>query len=170
MNLAMKWIDDLRGTDSIREVARKSGIAQPTLARQINNGQLTFESVRDVSRAYGRAVLADLITLGHLSESDAGIEGIERALSAATDEQLVVEVGKRLDVTPSSMVWDAPASEAIERAENVSGTGKDAIVTPFNPIGADLTAAEADELLKNHRYAADKRDGRDEEAEADPHP
>lgn len=117
MNLAMKWIDDLRGTDSIREVSRKAGIPQPTLARQVNNDQLSFETVRDVARAYGRPVIADLIALGFLTAGDAGIEGIDRALAAATDEQLVVEVGRRLDVTPSSMVWDAPVSEAVARSE-----------------------------------------------------
>lgn len=169
MNRSMKWVDEVRGTDSLREVARRIGTTHSTLARQVNNDQLTFETVREIARAYDRPVLADLITLGHLSTEDAGIEGVERALHSATDAQLVLEVSRRLDVAPS-MLWDAPISEAVERAENVSGAGKDAIVTPFNPIGDDLTAAEANDLLKNHRYAADERDGRDEEAEADPHP
>lgn len=102
------------------EVARRSQIPQPTLSRQINNDLLSFETVRDISRAYDRAVLADLIATGHLTTADAGIEGVERALSAATDEQLVVEIGKRLEVTPSSLLWDAPVSDAVDRAENVT--------------------------------------------------
>lgn len=119
MNLSSKWIDGVRGTDSMSEVARRSDIPQPTLSRQVNNDQLTFETVRDVSRAYGRAVLADLMATGHLNADDAGVGTIERALASASDEQLVLEVGRRLDVTPSSMLWDAPASEAVDRASNV---------------------------------------------------
>lgn len=120
MNESMKWVDEVRGVDSLREVARRLGTTHSTLARQINNDQLTFESIRDIARAYRRPVLADLIRLGHLSAEDAGLEGIERALSSATDEQLVVEIGRRLEVTPASIMWDAPVSEAVERAENVT--------------------------------------------------
>lgn len=180
MNEAMQWIDDVRGTDSLRGAARKANITSAKLIRQVNDNQLTFETVRDVSRAYGRSVLADLIALGHLSEADAGIEGIERALAAATDEQLVVEVGRRLEVTPSSLNWDVPVTEAVERAGNVSGSRQDATVHDLkarrqavgleSALGEDLTADEAAELLKTHRFAADERDGRDEEAEADPYP
>lgn len=118
MNKAMEWIDEVRGTDSLREVARRTGLNQATLNRQVNLDQLTYESVRDIARAYGRPVLADLIALGHLTESDAGIEGVERALHSATDAQLVLEVSRRLDVAPS-MLWDAPISEAVERADAV---------------------------------------------------
>lgn len=112
----MKWVDEVRGTDSLREVARRIGTTHSTLARQVNNDQLTFETVREISRAYDRPVLADLITLGHLSTEDAGIEGVERALHSATDAQLVLEVSRRLDVAPS-MLWDAPISEAVSRAD-----------------------------------------------------
>lgn len=109
----------MRGSDSLREVARRTNLNQATLNRQVNLDMLTFETVREVSRAYGRSVLADLIALEHLTESDAGIEGIGRALAAATDEQLVVEIGKRLDVTPSALLWDSPVTEAVDRAGNV---------------------------------------------------
>lgn len=112
----MKWVDEVRGTDSLREVARRIGTTHSTLARQVNNDQLTFETVREISRAYDRPVLADLITLGHLSTVDAGIEGVERALHSATDAQLVLEVSRRLDVAPS-MLWDSPISEAVSRAD-----------------------------------------------------
>lgn len=119
MNESMKWIDTVRGADSIREVARKSGIPQPTLARQVNAGQLTFESTRDISRAYGRSVLADLVSVRHLTHEDVGIDGIDRALAAASDEQLVSEVARRLDIAPSSTMWDSPISQASEVSSNV---------------------------------------------------
>lgn len=114
----MKWIDEVRGGDSLREVARRVGAHQATLNRQINLDMLTFEMVRDISRAYERAVLSDLISTGHLSISDAGINDIDTALHASTDAQLVAEVGRRLGVT-SSTLFDAPISEAITAAGNV---------------------------------------------------
>ena len=120
MNESMRWVDEVRGVDSLREVARKIGTTHSTLARQINGDQLTFDSVREIARAYRRPVLSDLMRLNFLSAQDAGMEGVERALSAATDEQLVIEIARRLDVTPSSMLWDAPVTEAVERAENVT--------------------------------------------------
>lgn len=113
----MKWIDEVRGNDSLREVARRAGLHQATFNRQVNLGALTFEVARDISRAYGRPVLADLIALGHLSASDAGADDIERILHAASDEQLVLEVARRLDATSIGTIYDKPVSEAIEEAE-----------------------------------------------------
>lgn len=119
MNESMKWVDEVRGVDSLREVARRIGTTHSTLTRQIGADQLTFESVREISRAYRRPVLADLIRLGHLTTADAGVSGLERVLATATDEQLVHEIAQRLDTTASSTLWDAPVSEAFARAENV---------------------------------------------------
>ncbi|MFC4223537.1 hypothetical protein [Lysinibacter cavernae] len=120
MNNAMNWIDSIRGNDSHREVARKIGTTHSTLTRQVNQDQVTFETVRAVARAYGRPVVAELIATGHLTPEDAGAEGLERALQTATDEQLVVEVGRRLNVTQISGLWDAPISEAVQTAATVS--------------------------------------------------
>ncbi|MFD4957105.1 hypothetical protein [Microbacterium sp. NPDC058389] len=119
MNLAMKWIDEVRGADSLREVARRARVHQATLSRQINLDQLTFESVRDIARAYERPVLADLIATGHLAPSDAGVGDIDTALRAASDEQVVLEIGRRLGVVELSPLFDAPISEAVERAGEV---------------------------------------------------
>jgi len=114
----MKWIDDVRGTDSIREVARRVGMNQGTLNRQVNLDQLTFEVVRDISRAYGRPVLADLVQLGHLSHDDLGVNDVASFLRSVTEEQLVYELGCRLGVS-GSILFDAPISVAVAAASNV---------------------------------------------------
>lgn len=118
MNIAMKWVDTVRGADSIREVARRSGINQATLNRQVNLDMLSFESVRDISRAYERAVLADLITTNHLNPSDVGVDDIANALNAATDAQLVAAVASRLGVDLT--IFDKPITEAFSDAANVT--------------------------------------------------
>lgn len=115
----MKWLDEVRGTDSIREVARRVGMNQGTLNRQVNLDQLSFDTVRDVSRAYGRPVLSDLIALGHLAPHDVGVDSLEAALRSATDEHLVMEIARRLEISPSSSIYDAPLTTAVTSSSNV---------------------------------------------------
>lgn len=119
----MKWLDDVRGTDSVREVARRVGMNQGTLNRQINLDLLTFEVVRDISRAYGRPVLGDLVQTGHLSPSDLGVSDVDTVLRSATEEELIVEVGRRLGVS-GSVLFDVPISAAVASASNVVGHGR----------------------------------------------
>lgn len=128
----MQWIDEVRGNDSLRGAARKAGITSAKLIRQVNDDLLSFETVRDVSRAYGRSVVADLIATRHLTRDDAGAEGLELVLRTATDEDLVVEVGRRLGVTAVGTLFDKPISEAVTEAtihkfpsRDVSGSDQD---------------------------------------------
>lgn len=114
----MKWVDEVRGADSIREVARRSGINQATLNRQINLDVLSFESVRDISRAYDRVLLADLVATGHIAQSDIGTDDIANALYAASDAQLVAAVAMRLGVDLS--IFDKPITEAFSTASNIT--------------------------------------------------
>lgn len=120
MNESMKWLDEVRGNDSIRETARKIGTTHSTLTRQATMQQLSFETVRDIARAYGRPVIADLITLGHLTHDDAGIEGNERALRTASESELVLEVARRLNVSAHALLLDAPITEAFAAAQAVT--------------------------------------------------
>lgn len=151
----MKWIDEVRGTDSLREVARRARVHQATLNRQINHNLLTFEMVRDISRAYDRPVLSDLLATGHLAPGDTGVGDIETALRAATEEQLVVEVGRRLGVVTASRLFDAPLSEAVRTAGEV-------IHAPFGVGGS----SEDQEVVEEPAAAKRKSRDRGEEPEA----
>lgn len=114
----MKWIDDVRGSDSIREVARRVGMNQGTLNRQVNLDQVSYDTVRDIAREYGRPVLADLVYLGHLSHDDLGVDDVASFLRSVTEEQLVYELGCRLGVS-GSILFDAPISAAVASASNI---------------------------------------------------
>lgn len=135
MNLSIQWIDEVRGNDSLRGAARKAGITSAKLIRQVNDDLLTFETVRDIARAYGRSVVSDLIRLGHLTPEDAGAEGLERVLRTASDEELVIEIARRLEVTSMGTIFDKPMSEAVT----------DATIHKFP--GPDVSALEEDEAL-----------------------
>lgn len=116
MNQSIRWIDEVRGNDSLRGAARKAGITSAKLIRQVNDDLLTFETVRDISRAYGRSVVSDLIETGHLTRTDAGADGLERVLRMASDEELVLEVARRMEVTSIGTIYDKPISEAVSDA------------------------------------------------------
>lgn len=138
----MTWIDDVRGTDSMRAAARRAGVPSATLSRQVNDDLLSFEMVRAISRAYGRSVVADLVRTGHLTEADAGADGIERYLRIATDEQLVLEVASRLDAPGVGQIFDKPASDAVRDAMNVHELRPRNVSAP----GEDLPEVAAESL------------------------
>ena len=125
MTTAMEWLDQARGEDSVREVARKIGTTHATLYRQASAGQLSFELVRDIARAYGRPVLAEIVANGHLTREEAGVTDAEALLRAVADDQLVMEIARRLDAPVVSSLFERPISEAFEVASNVSGSRDD---------------------------------------------
>lgn len=146
MNDTTKWLDSIRGADSIREVARKIGTTHATLNRQANDDSLSFELVRSISYAYKRPVLADLLATGHLAPEDIGVSTIENALHAATDEQLVLEVARRLDVSDVGTIFDKPVSEAVTDAtihqfpaRNVPGSDEDDLDAVARPRETEPT-------------------------------
>ncbi|KAA0961202.1 hypothetical protein FQ142_10185 [Microbacterium sp. ANT_H45B] len=61
-------------------------------------------------------MLTALLATGHLAPEDIGISDIENALHAATDEALVLDVGRRLGVTDTGSLFDKPMSEAVTEA------------------------------------------------------
>ncbi|MEV8023347.1 hypothetical protein [Microbacterium sp. NPDC080220] len=128
MNDSTRWLDDVRGKDSIREVARKVGTTHATLNRQANEDAMSFEIVRTISRVYGRPVLADLVRLGHLDQSDLGESDAATALRAAREEDLVAEVGRRLGLS-GSILLDLPISAAVAASNVVRGS--------FGGVGGD---------------------------------
>lgn len=120
MNNANEWLRATCGDDSFREISRRAGLSDSIISRQLSTGNISFDVSMAIAREYGTSVIAALVANGHITEKEAGIESTAAALQSATDEQLVVEVGRRLDVTSSSMTWDSPVTESIERASNVA--------------------------------------------------
>ena len=120
MSNAYTWLKATCGDDSFREIARRAGLSDSIVSRQLSSGAFSYDVAIAIAREYRTSPVAALVSNGHLTEQEAGIESVTSALQAATDEQLVVEIGRRLDVAPSSLLWDAPVSEAVEHAENVT--------------------------------------------------
>ena len=117
MTNAHEWLKATCGDDSFREIARRAGLSDSIISRQLNSGAFSFDVAISIAREYETSVLAALVANGHITNEEAGMSTVEAALQSATDAQVVLEVSRRLDVSPSSLVWDSPVSDAAARAD-----------------------------------------------------
>lgn len=90
------WYESTVKDDSVNAAARKSGIVQTTLSRQVKARNFTAETVIAISRAYGVGVIRSLVQTGHLTNSDVEAYRVHGGLDAANDREIAAEVMKRL--------------------------------------------------------------------------
>ncbi|MBS1674448.1 MAG: helix-turn-helix transcriptional regulator [Actinobacteria bacterium] len=111
-----EWLRTIGANESLREIASKTGVSHATLSRQINDGAFLMDTTIRIARAYNVSPVAALVANGHLTASEAGLDSVQSALELARDEQLVLEIARRLDVTELGSIYDAPLSEAVSEA------------------------------------------------------
>ncbi|PRI10956.1 helix-turn-helix domain-containing protein [Leucobacter massiliensis] len=153
---------------SAKSLAESAGLNRSTLHKTLN-----AQRAIDVDDLFH---LADLLDVSP-SEMFAKAEALARA---ELDDGLLPGEREGMPAGYESGDINSDTDQDVDDASNVGGSGQDATVhdlnarrqaaDPDSALGADLSADEAAELLRTHRYAADERDGRDEEAEADPRP
>lgn len=90
------WFKEVTRGDSVNAAAKLSGLNQPTLARQINAGALSPESVVAVARAYDADVIQGLIVAGLITKADVRKHDLKVVLEDLTDAQIANEVWRRL--------------------------------------------------------------------------
>lgn len=142
-----EWLKAIGATESLRDIAARSGISHATLSRQISAGRFLLDTSIELARAYGVSPVAALVSNGHLTAQEAGFSGIEVALQTATDEELIIEVGRRLGVSGASTLFDAPISAAVTTASNVVEGKFNVAPSSDDDLGAvaRLTDPEPDE-------------------------
>ncbi|MGX6968227.1 hypothetical protein [Corynebacterium sp. c7Ub_26] len=91
------WLNEIKGSDSMRAASKKSGYAQTTLQRQIDKGQLSPEMVIALCRAYEHSPVTGLIETGYINEWETEGVSIPYALRQATNEQILDEINRRSD-------------------------------------------------------------------------
>lgn len=107
------WLKSTCGDDSYREIARRANLSDSIISRQIReDGSLSFEVAVAIARAYDSPVLAALLANGRLAPEEIGASGVEAALRSATEEQLVIEIARRLDIPGAHDLFDKPLDEA----------------------------------------------------------
>lgn len=104
-----QWVRDVTNGDSGRKIAKRSGIHPATLNRQLAENALTPEHVVRIARGYGASAVEGLLALGVLTHDDLTAASAAASLAAATDEQLMDEVLRRMKAGQAD--YDKPLSE-----------------------------------------------------------
>lgn len=144
-NTLLSWYARVTDGASINEVSRKAGIPVATLHRQLGAGKFSPDTCANVGRAFGNSAIEALLIQGLLVPKD--LEGVVTigALSDATDQALLDEIGKRLDhvAEGESPVFDEPAPYVDDLAQrrNVSGAGDNSGTAEDEHVGESWEVA-----------------------------
>jgi len=96
MNNAQRWIARTCRGDSLRKIARRTGLSEATLSRRTRADALPIESVVAIAREYEAPILDALVENGFLEGRDIAGDRVERVLRAASDDQLLKEIRRRI--------------------------------------------------------------------------
>lgn len=103
------WFEALSNGDAINAAAKKAGVDQATLNRQLAKGVLSPAMTVALARAYQVDVLDALVTQGLITDDDIAAHGIRVSLADASDAELARAISERLtgDRHP---VFDVPVA------------------------------------------------------------
>ena len=111
----------LTGAKSIRAIATQAGVEPSTMNRQANGTtSLTVETLVSICRAYSIDFSDAFVSVGFITEEEAGELGRSHSLAEYTDLELAHEIVRRLEAAEAT----APLTEPISSA-NVSGMTDD---------------------------------------------
>lgn len=144
MTTTYEWLKSIGATESLREIASKTGLSHATLSRQINDGRFLIDTTIRLARAYGVSPVMALVTFGYLTAEEAGVSSVEAALEAATDKQLVEQVGRRLGIAEIGTIFDQPISEAVQESSNIRHLRPRNVSSPMHDL--DEVASESIKL------------------------
>lgn len=131
------------------------------------------------ARAYGASPLAALMAAGYLTADDLGADQarivVSQDVADISTRQLLDELQHRLTQLRDSFDNlernnDRAALETLVAALTARHLPAENVVRLADHRDDHLSKDEATKLLDGERYAADERDGRDEEAEANTTP
>jgi hypothetical protein len=98
--------------DSGRDMARKTGIEQTKLRRNIK-GRTPVATVAQLCRSYSIPFLDAFVAAGFITEAEADVIGRSRGLRHATERELVTELMQRVKDGEASEVITEPVEQEI---------------------------------------------------------
>ena len=128
----IEWFNRITAGDSHREVSRRSGVPNRTIANQVSSGTLKPEVIIKVAEGYNESPVIALVDLGFISARWITEPGVVTSLSRATDEQLTDELLRRL-----RLIDDAPVDELAARRSNTAPASVEGL-----PYAADSSDTE----------------------------
>lgn len=108
MNSTETWFAAVVGDTSEREVARKVGLVQATLSRQLRSDSLVPENAVAIARAYGKSPVDALVAMGLITEREVKAAAGSVGLRDVHDEQLVDEILRRIQEGDSHPALTTP--------------------------------------------------------------
>lgn len=127
-----KWIAQIT-TDSVRDIAKRTGISERTLHHQVSNNRISLENIVKVAVAYSRHPMSALIEWGYVSEDWSSVPDIESALRLASEDQLADEVLRRMKLAGDHEAFNTPVDDLAARRN-----------TPdVQPFDQDLAVADS---------------------------
>ena len=103
--------------DSIREIAKRTGISERTLHHQVSNNKISLENIIKISVAYSHHPMSALTEWGYVGEEWADTPDIESALRMASEDQLADEVLRRMKVGTETDAFTTPVGDLAARRQ-----------------------------------------------------
>ncbi|MGW6225736.1 hypothetical protein [Cellulosimicrobium sp. JZ28] len=103
-----QFFDRISRDSSRRAIADAAGLDPSTLTRQLSRGRVPVQTVVAVCRAYDADLVEGFLAAGYVSEAEAERMSSGGSLEAATDEQLVGEILRRLQAGSASATLTEP--------------------------------------------------------------
>lgn len=115
-----EWLDTLPGSPTVSQAADHSDVSKATLLRHAKSGKTTAEYAVAISRAYEVNEIQALIDLGFVNTEAVDKYGVEAALAAATNEQLLDEIMRRSDPQARYLFGNEGGDDAIGLAPHLA--------------------------------------------------
>ncbi|MHA3682825.1 hypothetical protein ACXR2W_01000 [Leucobacter sp. HY1908] len=170
------YMEDARGDDSDARTAARLGLSQSAITRWRAGTKPRPQQVVDLARLYNANALTGLIAAGYLNSADLAELGttVEAPidLSNVNTSALIDELQRRLEQLREA--FDGISSNDRDVVTEIVTELIDSHLPKSNVVRLDdhrdnLTPEETQALLQLS-HAAHNQDGRDTEAEANPHP
>ena len=121
------WMNATTGKESVRATALKAGLAQRTLANQVEKERISPENVIAIAKTYNTHPVRALVDTGYLDEEYARQVDPASAIRMVTEEQLANEVLYRmkLGLKTSALttgIDDLAARRAVTPVSGASGS------------------------------------------------
>lgn len=169
-----EWFSRLTAGDTQKVAAKKAGVIESTLSRQLSRGTFRPELVIALCRGYDYPPVDGLIETGYLHAHEVGSETpIRVALESASNRQILEELLRRSDPeaqamfgsTENGLVGIAPDAEPLpprghpttdsESSMTVIGEpddyDDDALIDAINAGDIKIAAQEATQPLEEHQ-------------------
>lgn len=103
LTIGRDFLHGITGERSMRAIALRTGMDPSTLSRQLASG-LKPDTLAAIARAYGQSPISALIAAGFYTADEARQAGRDIALAEVSTPELLRELLRRAEATPSPNV------------------------------------------------------------------